>query len=84
MHYNTIYFAIFTAVAQAVSASTILPRDICGTLFGATEPCPPVGCNRLGEHCDSPSACCDSQASMFISVPRIHYHYIDLPFQSAT
>ena len=81
MHYNTIYFVIFTAVAhwQAVSASTILPRGACDNL-GPSTPCPfAFDCNELGEHCDNPSDCCDSDASMFISVPSIQYHYIDLP-----
>ena len=79
MHYNTIYLAIFTAVAQAVSARTILPRGICDSL-GPSTPCPVVNnCIDVGAHCDNPSDCCDFEASMFISVLSIHYHYIDLP-----
>ena len=79
MHYNTIYLAIFTAVA--VSASSILPRQGAGD-----DPFPPVVeplgptivCVGLGQHCDNNIDCCvDGTAGMFISVPSIHY-YIDL------
>ena len=83
MHYNTIYLAIFTAVA--VSASSILPRQLDDDPSDSIENIehhgiqgPPSVCVGLGQHCDSSANCCeDGSAGMFISVPSIHY-YIDL------
>ena len=82
MHYNTIYLAIFTAVA--VSASSILPRqdgDVNDPVFPGGESGPPGTCVSVGQHCDHDSGgffcCSDGTEGMFISVPSIHY-YIDL------
>ena len=81
MHYNTIYLAIFTAVA--VSASSILPRqdgNVNDPVFPGGESGPPGTCVSVGQHCDHDSGgffcCSDGTEGMFISVPSIHY-YID-------
>ena len=73
MHYNTIYLALFTAVA--VSAS-ILPRQ-CNFNDPAAECASVEACAGFGGHCDNNAHCCGGTC-MFISVPSIHY-YIDLP-----
>ena len=90
MHYNTIYLAIFTAVA--VSASSILPRrdgddPFPGEVIPGNDqgiPGPPIVCVGVGQHCDGPFNCCElDSAGMFISVPSIHY-YIDLSLPVTT